>query len=102
MKKIINTDIVFDVIFGLKQSQINKIKDASFSFYTNKKDTLNFSMADITNEQIVIEWSKIAHFTEGELFVDYTITFESDTTNDNDIIMGNSESLNLWLSTGII
>lgn len=92
-------DIIFDVIYGLNTSQIDKINFLVFKFYTDGEQYVTLTKDDIVDGQLLIFWDKINVLNDGILKYDYHINFENDQFEDGVYDYTGTEITDLYLKT---
>ena len=95
----LNNDIVFDVIYGLNTSQIEKINTLDFKFYTDGEQYVTLTKENIVDGQLLIFWSEISIPHSGILKYDYHINFQNDQFEDGVYDYTGTEITDLYLKT---
>lgn len=95
----LNNDLVFDVIYGLNTSQIEKINVLDFKFYTDGEQYVTLTKNDIVDGQLLIFWDRISVLNDGILKYDYHINFQNDQFEDGVYDYTGTEITDLYLKT---
>ena len=95
----LNNDLVFDVIYGLNTSQVEKINTLDFKFYTDGENFVTLTKENIVDGQLLIFWSEISILHSGILKYDYHINFQNDQFEDGVYDYTGTEITDLYLKT---
>lgn len=92
-----NNDLVFDVIYNLNTSQIESIKEVTFTFYTDGETTIEYTKENITDGQLFIPWSDLQNLNDGIIKYNYHVNFDNSNFADGTYDSTGNEITELYL-----